>query len=231
MSDESQNFETPSWSKVITDAIDNKLLQTHTAFPAEIVSYDATLQRAKIQPVLKKKYRTGEIVEVPVINDVPVAWPRAGQAIMHFPLKAGDTGLAICSERSVDLWKTFGGKVDPKDTRKHDYSDAFFLPGPAPKINPVAGLSSGKVTLQFNALTKLELSDDGTIEFTTAVTKLTLKPSGKFSVVNPLGEFVAAISQLFMDIGTANTATALGLEPLIMPTFPLDKLILDSFKA
>jgi hypothetical protein len=71
----------------------------------------------------------------------------------------------------------------------------------------------------------------GEIEFTSLTTKLTLKPTGQLSVTNPLGELVSAISQLFTDIGTAVTYTALGPQPLVMPTFVLDKLILDSFKS
>jgi hypothetical protein len=226
-----QTLETPSLAKVISDAIEGRLADMHTAIPAQVVSYDAGTQRAKVQPTIKRKYANGDLVDLPVINDVPVLWPRAGQAIMHFPLTPADTVLLVFSERSIDRWKTFGGKVDPKDPRKFTLSDAVAIPGCYPKTNPVAGLSSSKVTIQLTPLSKIEIAPDGKLEFTSGPTKLSITPTGKFSVENILGEFTEAISKLFDDIGTAQTATALGLQPLIMPTFVLDKLILDSFKA
>ncbi|MEX4374460.1 hypothetical protein MY539_09275 [Haemophilus influenzae] len=48
---------------------------------------------------------------------------------MTFPLKAGDEGIAIFSERCIDGWWQNGSASTPLDFRLHDLSDAMFIPG------------------------------------------------------------------------------------------------------
>ena len=56
-------------------------------------------------------------------------FPGAGGYRITFPVAEGDTGLLLFAESSLDKWLVSGGTVDPEDDRRHDLTDAVFLPG------------------------------------------------------------------------------------------------------
>ena len=126
----------------IKAAIDYKLNNVHTALPASIISYDYTTQKASVQPLLNKSWTSGSNVNpannnaanelstpMPVLDNVPVIFPRAGGGGLTFPVVSGDTCLLVFIERSTDLWLTVGGQVTPDDNRKFDLSDAVAIMG------------------------------------------------------------------------------------------------------
>lgn len=129
--------ETPSWAQAIKQLIENRVCEIHTGMPGRIVSYDAAKQKASVQPELKRKFRDGSVLNVPVIPDVTVCMPRAGKAFLSLPLKPGDKVWIQFAERNTDEWKQTGSESDPSNIpRKHDFSDAFCYPGGYPFNNP-----------------------------------------------------------------------------------------------
>jgi len=124
--------------EVIRIAIENRLSSLHIAMPGQVVSHDPQKNCVSVQPVLKRKYESNdEVVKLPVINNVPVVFPRAGNAYISLPISAGDVVQLLFSERSIDLWKAKGGVVDPDDPRKFHLSDAVAIPGGYPLCDPV----------------------------------------------------------------------------------------------
>lgn len=120
-------------TSVLNQAIRNRLAELHTAMPAQVVSYEFSTQKAKVQPTIKRKYADGRSDKYPVINDVPVIFPRSGGASMTFPVKAGDTVLLIFTGRSIEQWlNNGGGNVTPSDNRMHNLNDAVAIPGLIP---------------------------------------------------------------------------------------------------
>lgn len=105
----------------------------HTALPGKIVKYDESTQKADVQPLIKERYTdesgAQQSRELPVIPSVPVQFPGAGGYRITFPVAVGDTGLIMFAEASLDKWLVSGGTVDPDDERRHDLTDAVFLPG------------------------------------------------------------------------------------------------------
>lgn len=115
-------------------------LGLRVAVPATVVKYDAEKQRADVTiaflPVVKVQGK--EIPEKPLpLPSVPVAWPRTSAGYLTFPLVAGDTGLVVFCDRSLDQWKSQGKPDDPKMSRTHDLSDGIFLPGAHHDLNPI----------------------------------------------------------------------------------------------
>ena len=94
-------------AQIMRDAILSQLYDVHVCLPARVEKYDAGSQKADIKPLLKKRYKVeAKDTDLPVITDVPVQWPSAagGSAYLHLPLAAGDPGMAVFCERSLDAW-------------------------------------------------------------------------------------------------------------------------------
>lgn len=89
--------------------------------------------------------------------------------------------------------------------------------------------NAGVKIVNKDADTSIDIST-GEILFTAGDATGKFDSSGKFSFTGPAGEFVASIVKLFEDIQTAQTSTALGPQPLQMPTFPTDLTVLQAFK-
>lgn len=77
----------------------------------------------------------------------------------------------------------------------------------------------------------VSVKNDGEITIDNGGLEFVLLTTGKFTATNATGEFVASISQMIATIIAATTATALGPQPLLMPTMAADKAIFDSFKG
>lgn len=192
-----QDF-TPTLAQVIKDAVEQRLTEVHVCLPAQVVSYDSSKQMATVQPSFLRKYQTGEVVQMPVINNVPVAFPRAGKAYLSLPMNAGDHVLLVFSERSLDVWLSAGGIVDPNDSRKHHISDAIAIPGCYPFNNPISGASSSDVVLGNDQ------------------SKIVLQPSGKFKIQKTGGdELFDLIDQLFQLFAATTTMTLMGPQPFV----------------
>ena len=164
---------TPVLAEVIREAFENRLSDLHTAMPGTIVKYDARTQEASVQPLLKRAYVNEDgsegLDELPIIQGVQVAFPRAGKYFMTFPLAKGDPVLLVFSERSLDEWSASSGKVtlDPIDLRMHDLSDAIAIPGCYPDTKPLPDSVGSGVAIGKEKGVHIRITDGDTIEITT----------------------------------------------------------------
>lgn len=165
----------PTLEGLIKFAINSMLTDVHTVIPGHILDYDATTGFATVQVDIMQKH-IGTWNKIPPIAGVPVMMPRAygGSAFLSLPLKEGDPGLILFSERSIDAWSSSGGTVNPKDVRKHDLSDAIFYPGLYPANSPVNPTNSTDVVLQNDTMV-LKLGNDGKTYLGNG--KITIAPS------------------------------------------------------
>ena len=125
--------------------------------PATVVSYDKDTQTVtvKIVPCFRRRdpSQGNDVVcySPPVVSGVPVSFLRGGTSSLTFPLVAGDPGLLMVCDRSIDEWKSTGNdRTEPQDQRRHDISDAYFYPGgssPAVPI-PAAGVDATAAVLR-----------------------------------------------------------------------------------
>ena len=126
------------------------LADLHTSLPGKIVRYDATTQKADVQPLIKERYTdesgATQVRDLPVIPSVPVQFPGAGGYRITFPIATDDTGLVVFSESSLDKWLVSGGAVDPSDDRRHDLTDAVFLPGLRDFGHPLGSAPTDRAT-------------------------------------------------------------------------------------
>lgn len=125
--------DTPAHSAIIRGAIERIVgANVRTGIPGQIEAYDASKQRADVQPlILDGKLIGGDrVVErLPVVTDVPIVFGGTTRDRPTYELKRGDTVWLMMSSHSLDLWLQQGGEVDPKDDRRHNISDAVAIPG------------------------------------------------------------------------------------------------------
>ena len=146
------------------------------SMPGIIQSFDPDAVTAVVQPAIKGAEQDESGVQVsvnlPLLVDVPVVFPRGGGCTLTFPVKEGDECLVIFADRCIDFWWQSGGIQEPVDGRMHDLSDAFCIVGPQSQAKKIGGISTSAVELR---------SDDGG-------TKLSLNPaSGAINGTAPGG--------------------------------------------
>lgn len=192
---------TPTLEQVLALAVSEQLGETHTAIPAVVESYDPAKQTITARPALKRKYADGSVVERPLIPNVPVAFPRGGGASMTFPLKKGDSVFLVFSMRSLDVWKSKGGVVDPQDPRRFNVTDAIAIPGVYPGNNPAPRASSSNL--------RIEIGD----------AEIEMQPGAKFKIGKIGGdEFLDLMSQFIQLMIQSKVITAIGPQPFIAST-------------
>lgn len=189
----------PTLSKLLQNAISSYLIDVHTALPAKIESYKNG--KAEVTLCLQRKVND-ELITLPKLVDVPVMFPRTngGKSFLSMPIKKGDTGLVIFTERSIDRWKVGGGIVDPKDTRKFDLSDAVFI----------AGLYDFSKPLNYSNSEAIELVNDKA--------SIILHPDGKIEFKGVSEDLVKIVESVIDNLISAKVVTALGLSPFAPDT-------------
>jgi hypothetical protein len=184
--------------------------------PGKVTKVDVKAGRCDVKPLLKKKHHaSGEVTEIPVIPNVLIGTYRAGQAYISLPLKVGDyVELKFC-ERSIDLWATKGGTVDPKDSRRFDLTDATAYPGMYPLTDPPVDADPDNIVIK-NRFSKFEIA-----------------PDGKFALSGPLLEFFQLMVDTLDDIISAQVldplSGSLPFNPATIAALTLRKQALETF--
>ncbi|MDF7681178.1 Gp138 family membrane-puncturing spike protein [Enterobacteriaceae bacterium ESL0689] len=160
----------PSLLDVLSQNADNQRRDIHTALPATVIACNG--HTATLQLMIDQVMRDGVQLALPPLVDVPVGFYRGGGFCVTVPLKPGDEGLAIFSERCIDGWFVSGQQSAPLDTRFHDYSDAFFLPQGSSRPKKIPAYSTDALSMQtddgatFIRITPGKITIQGDIEHT-----------------------------------------------------------------
>ncbi len=223
-----------SLSDAVNQAIDNRLSAVHTALPGNVEKYDAATQLADIQPLIMRRYPDDSVESLPVVTNVPVIFPAGGAGgMLSFPIVQGDPVLLIFCEKSLDVWLSKGGNVDPLDRRKFDLSDGIAIPGLF-SINNAGIADPDSVVLQDASGSKIKLNPDSSIELisgngekftlvgdgaivleSSGGAKLNLNADGKMALGNASEELIALIDELLTLLQGTTTLTMLGAQPFI----------------
>ena len=111
----------------------NIMFETHVCLPAIVQSYDPNKRVVDVQPTIRERYigQDGAIqyVEYPLLINVPVVYPCAGDYIISFPISKGDECLVIFSDLAIDNWWLYGNVQNPVEQRRHDLSDGMAIFG------------------------------------------------------------------------------------------------------
>ncbi len=169
---------------------DDKANNLYTSIPCIVVAVRDNLsgQMVDIQPTINQKAPDGTVAERPPILGVPVGFPVSSTAGMTFPIKAGDTGMAVFSMRDMTAWKSGNGRpATPTNFAKMDKGDAVFYPGIQPPgsavNNPAKHVFAHNTndTVMFANLgateVEVRLKADGSLELNTSNKAVTINCS------------------------------------------------------
>lgn len=147
-----ENLELEGENPAIEDAIDNifnaKFSDFKTSMPAKIIEYNKDKQRASVKPLWLRAYidedGNEKTEEYPIINEVPIQFPRFGNYVAIFPIKKDDSVWLNFAERSLDSYLASDGKtvIDPIDGRMHNINDAYATPCFSTDKNAIINVSS-----------------------------------------------------------------------------------------
>ncbi|WP_289142457.1 Gp138 family membrane-puncturing spike protein [uncultured Brevibacillus sp.] len=113
--------------------IDKIFSTMRVSVPGIIKKFDAEKQTAEVQVALREHVQQEnmqyEWVEIDVLLDVPVMFPRGGGYVLTFPVKKGDECLVVFSDMCIDAWFSLGDIQNQIEKRRHDLSDGIALLG------------------------------------------------------------------------------------------------------
>lgn len=108
------------------------MFRMRCAIPAIIQSYNPSQNTVEAQPAIRERLvmEDGSIryINLPLLINVPVAFPSSGAASVTFPIGRGDECLIIFSDLAIDNFWTSGVVQNPIEVRRHDLSDGIAIP-------------------------------------------------------------------------------------------------------
>lgn len=144
----------PSFAEMLTSIFKAELAEVRVCLPGKITAVSGDGGRVSVQPQLKDRFLesngTLEEVSLPVIQNVPVQWPRAGNAALTFPLEAGHFVTLFFSDKDMTKWLLNGTETSPDNNRNHHLSDAIAVPGLYPFGEPFTAYSDSNIVLGFD---------------------------------------------------------------------------------
>ena len=187
------NYDSPSTA--ITQVLRDWSKDLHTAIPGIVDTYDASSRRARIRPALRM-VMSGEVIgedgaelERALAVNVPVLFPAGGGYTMLLPLRAGDRGMMIFSERGLTEFKRTGELSTPDIARFFDQSDAVFIPADFGHPAATPASTSGLCLQTHNGESAIILESD----------TITLKTSGTVVIES------AGLTHNVTDVGDSHT--------------------------
>lgn len=179
MSDRREDLNSPEEAQLT--AMEGLQSKMWTALPGIVADVDLEAQTCSVQPsiqgVTSDRNNQELDVNLPLLINVPIVWPRAGGFALTMPLAAGDEVLVIFSSRAIDSWWQNGGVGTQVEARMHDLSDGFAIPGPTSQPKKLANVSATGAQLRNEAGTAY-------IEITVAGAVNIVAPGG-YSLVSP----------------------------------------------
>ena len=134
---------------------DLKLRQTannlRVAMPGIIQAFNSTEQTVTVQCAIREKINMdGELSwqEIPLLLDVPIIFPRAGNYILTMPIQQGDECLVVFGDSCMDAWWQSGGVQNQIDCRRHDLSDGYAIVGLYSQPRKISGYSTTTAQLR-----------------------------------------------------------------------------------
>lgn len=157
-------------AEIISEALESRLLDVHTALPGRILKYNAAAQTADIELQIKRSLLDDDEMvtseEMPILPNVPIAFPRSAAFFISFPLAAGDFVFVIFAESSIDLWRAKGNVIAAGDIRRHTLTGGVAIPCLYPTGSALSGAHASDMVAGHDSGAQIHTKSGGTVEVT-----------------------------------------------------------------
>lgn len=148
-------------------ALEDFQSQIWTALPGVVSGVDLEKQTVSVQPSIQGSVSSpdgsAQSVNLPLLVDVPICWPRAGGFAITFPVKAGDEVLVVFASRCIDSWWQSGGVGAQAEVRMHDLSDGFAILAPTSQAKKLSDVQEDGVEMRTESRSTFIRLTEGTI--------------------------------------------------------------------
>lgn len=197
-------------------AQDGRQATMWTALPCIVQSVDLEAMTITAQPAIKatvtNEQGVGNLVNLPLLLDVPICFPSAGGFTLTLPIAQGDEVLVVFSSRAIDSWWQSGDVGRPVEARMHDLSDGFAIVGPRSQPRVIPNISSTNLQIRNDTGdTYIEITPNGVINLVASMEVNVTTPHT--NVISPeilLDGNVFITGALTQSTGSSGTATLNG---------------------
>lgn len=162
------NTPSSNLEQLLTVAIESRIVDMHTCYPAKITSFDPESQTCTCEILIKRIIADNQKTEtsrsIPPLIDVPLLFMQTADFAITTPVKPGDECLLIFSSRDIDNWNETGRSMEPRTRRKFNLSDAFALPMARSKLNIIENYNPDDIEIRNKSNeSKVVLKNNGDI--------------------------------------------------------------------
>ena len=149
-------------AELITESFENLMSDVHVCLPAEVIKYDADTMTCSAQPLIQHRFEKSDAaVKYPVINKVPVVFPRTATALIRLPVTKGDIVTLVFADHELSNWiNSKGSSVEYVDKRYHHINDCFAFVGGYPIGKPHKAKNPNALEIIVSSGTKLTIGNE-----------------------------------------------------------------------
>lgn len=177
---------------------DNTKSNIRVAMPGIIQAFDENEQTVTVKLAIREKILNKDFttswVDIPLLVDVPIVVPRAGNFLLTLPVTEGDECLVIFGDMCIDAWFSNGGIQNQIEKRRHDLSDAFAVLGCWSQPNVVENYSKTSAQLRNKAGTAYIELKDNQINLVAGSVKINNKEFSTHTHSDPQGGSTGGVS-------------------------------------
>lgn len=155
-------------------------LRTDNCLPAIVQSYDRANNVATVQPLIMWVTVDGNTMSRSPIAQVQVYSFGGGGFHINFPLKPGDLGWIVSTDRDISQFKQSLKESAPNSGRAHRFDDCWFLPDVMKKYTVNSEDSAAMVIQSTDAATRIALFSDH-VKITSPSTMIVDSPLVQFT--------------------------------------------------
>jgi len=138
-----------SFPALVNALISQRLEAMWTAIPAIVTKVNLVTMRCDVQPKMKlENPQTEELEDLPIIQDVPISFPKSAGSVLLMPPETGDVVLVLFSKYALDNLLKDRQTADHDDVRRFSIDDAIVIAGMYSSIGIIPQLGTGDVLLQ-----------------------------------------------------------------------------------
>lgn len=152
-------------NEVLEQRLEKLSNRIRVACPGIVQSFDSTKQTVTVKLAIREMVSLEgnpyENLEIPILQDVPIYMPRAGNFVLTMPVTVGDECLVVFGDNCIDGWWESGKVSNQLDYRRHDLSDGFAIIGPWSQPRKINSYSTDSAVLRnLNNNSYIEVRDN-----------------------------------------------------------------------